>query len=107
MITKDQEIILDSMSDRDENKQMNRETVDVKDVVLMISQSNEKQMKDLPKRKAEKQETILKGGKPSVQLPRGMLLKEGKMPDSAFDREDRVEHNIRKMSDNALWVKLC
>ena len=103
VISKDQEIKLNSKSVKDENKQINRETVDVKEVVMMISQSNEKQMKDLPNRKVEKQETNLKYGKPTVQLPRGMLLKEGKLPDSssltAFDGEEKIDHNIREMSD--------
>ena len=88
----------------DRDKQINREAVDMKDLVMMISESNENQMKDLPNRTVEKQESNkLKHGNPVVQLPRGMLLKEGKLPDSSlktdFDKEDKVEHNIREISD--------
>ena len=88
----------------DRGKQINREAVDMKVHVMMISESNENQMKDLPNRTVEKQESNkLKHGNPVFQLPRGMLLKEGKLPDSslktAFDKEDKVEHNIREISD--------
>ena len=88
----DEEIKLESRSDRD--KQINRQAVDVKDVILMISESNEKPM---PEGSAEKQESNMKHG---IQLPRGMLLKEGTLPVSstvpAFDKDEKVEHNIRE-----------
>ena len=97
VILQDQEIKLNSRNEN-RNNQIKRKAVDVKDVALMISESNEKQ--DLHERTVEAEESNTKHGKTFIQLPRGMLLKEGRLPDSsfvpAFDKEEKVEHNIRE-----------